>query len=330
MRALDDVIAAGIGFLERDLATRAGGLWCDFVVPGVSAGSTECVSAFIAAQLGEIPEGRMLAAGVVDTLALGARDTGGWGYRADVPEDCDSTAWVLLAAAAAGVDLPPAVLTRATSCIVAHQRDVGGFATYRPEAKASLTPADQPGWFAPEISVTSSAVLALATTGYRDAERIRSACSYIARSRVHGLWRSYWWNGFAYATHLALLALSQAAPTTCELLCAGAERAMLARRSPGGGWANSEGSSDNGFSTSLVVLALLRSSAAAMPREALLGTASYLRTLMHASGACAPSTEMLAPGALHGADAVLLDGGTVTTACVVRALHELRTALRAG
>jgi len=93
---LDDAITAGIAFLRRSAESEATGLWRDFALPGVSAGSTECASAFIAAQIGVIPEGRSLASSVVETVASRPRETGGWGYREDVPEDCDSTAWSCL------------------------------------------------------------------------------------------------------------------------------------------------------------------------------------------------------------------------------------------
>jgi Squalene-hopene cyclase C-terminal domain len=330
MMWFDEVIAAGLSFLRQNLGTEAEGLWRDFTLTGVSVGSTECVSAFISAQIGIIPEGKMLAAGVVENIICHARETGGWGYREDVPEDCDSTAWVLLAAAASSVDLPRRVTERSTRFIVEHQHDNGGFITYMPAAKALLTPADQAGWFEPEISVTSSAVLALATTGYVGTENLQRAYLYISRSCRAGLWKSYWWNGFAYATYLSLLALSKEGRRGYEGHLVAAEQAILLRRSVTGGWANEQGMSDNGFSTSFALRALLLRDQILISREAITESLRYMSGLMTTTGGFCPSAEMLAPGGVKGSDVVLQDNGNITTACVVRAFHEARCKLRSN
>ena len=325
---LDDAITAGIAFLRRSAESEATGLWRDFALPGVSAGSTECASAFIAAQIGVIPEGRSLAASVVETVASRPRETGGWGYREDVPEDCDSTAWVLLAAAAAGVDLPRPLIQRSARFIAKHQHVNGGFVTYGPAAKDSLTPADQAGWFEPDVSVTASAVLALAATGEVATECLRRACRYLSRSCRDGLWGSYWWNGFGYATYLSLLALSKERRVLYETQLAATQQAILLRRSPGGGWANERGLAANGFSTSFALRALLLADRPPAGQEGVAEAISYLGGLVTAAGAAPPSAEMLAPGGVNGFDVVLRDNGNVTTACVIRALHQVRNRVR--
>ena len=324
--ALDDAIAAGVAFLGRSAGAEASGLWRDFALPGVSTGSTECVSAFIAAQIAALPEGRELAASVVGAIASRARETGGWGYREDVPEDCDSTAWVLLAAAATGVDLPRPLVERSTTFIASNQRANGGFVTYGPAAKESLTPADQAGWFEPEVSVTASAALALAATGQGDTERLRRACHYLERSCRDGLWEAYWWRGFGYPTYLSLLALSKVGRGLGGARVAATEQAILLRRCAGGGWANANGTAANGFSTSFALRALLLLD---QPRAgvAVDEAVSYLSGLVTATGLVPPSAEMLAPGGFEGRDVVLRDSGNMTTACVIRALHEARTRL---
>jgi hypothetical protein len=316
---VDEAIAAGIRFLRGNLGRDATGLWRDFALPGVSSGSTECVSAFIAAQIAGIPEAAALATTAVENLVSRARQTGGWGYREDVPEDCDSTAWVLLAAAATGVDVPPPVIERATRFIAEHQHDNGGFVTYGPDAKEFLTPTAQPGWFEPEVSVTSSAVLALNTTGRADPECLRSAGRFISRNCQDGLWKSYWWNGFGYPTYLSISALSAVAPERCHARLAVTRDAVLARRGRTGGWANEPGMPDNGFSTSFALRTLYRTGEILDD-----DTVSYLSGLGTADGGSLPSTEMLAPGGANGSDLVLRDSGNVTTACVIRALHDAR------
>jgi hypothetical protein len=324
--ALDDVIAAGVAFLRRSAWAEASGLWRDFALPGVSTGSTDCVSAFIAAQIAALPEGRELAASVVGGIASRARETGGWGYREDVPEDCDSTAWVLLSAAAAGVDLPRPLIERSTAFIASNQRASGGFVTYGPDAKESLTPSDQAGWFEPEVSVTASATLALAITGEDETERLRRACRYLERNCRDGLWGAYWWRGFGYSTYLSLLALSKAGRGLDGARAAATEQAILLRSCAGGGWANAKGAAANGFSTSFALRSLLlldRPRAGVAVDEAV----SYLSGLVTDTGLVTPSAEMLAPGGFEGRNVVLRDSGNVTTACVIRALHEARTRL---
>jgi hypothetical protein len=132
---IDAAVASGVRFLRGRLGMSTTGLWRDFSAPGISYGSTECVSAFMATLLAPIPEGRPLARAVSSTLLARARPSGGWGYREDVPEDCDSTAWVLLAAATSGVTAPPGLIRQSQEFILTHQRPGGGFATYNDAAR---------------------------------------------------------------------------------------------------------------------------------------------------------------------------------------------------
>lgn len=327
MRWLDAVVASGIGFLHQNLGTEAIDLWRDFALPGVSVGSTEWVSAFIAAQIGDIPEGRALAASVVRTIASRARPTGGWGYREDVPEDCDSTAWVLLAAASAAVDLPIPVVERSLRFILEHQRDNGGFVTFGPTAKKTMGTLDRSGWFEPEVSVTSAAALAIVSTGLVRFEPMRCACIYISRQSRGELWASYWWSGFAYATYHALLTLSQAGGVRDEEQLTTVRRAILRLQSAAGGWTNEQGTPDNGFSTSFALRAILLTDRTLASFGAVMESLRFLADFQTDNGAFLPSTEMLAPGGIKGLNLVLRDNGLMTTACAVRAFHEVRSRL---
>ncbi|MFI1767448.1 prenyltransferase/squalene oxidase repeat-containing protein [Streptomyces sp. NPDC020800] len=316
---LDHAIAAGVEYLGGCLGQQM--VWRDFAVPGVTAGSTECITAFIAAQLGPIPEGRALAARAITAVATRPRTGGGWGYREDVPADCDSTAWVLLAASAAGVRLHEQLAARAAAFLISHQDSSGGFATYNQTARTLLTPADQLAWFEPEVSVTSSAVMALVETGRADPGRLRAARDFLTRQCAGGLWASYWWAGFGYATHLALSALSRVDGTTPAELTR-AEQALISRHRPSGGWANDDDAIDNAFSTAFALRTLLLTGADLAEHDAIVHSLAWL------SGLHAPAdAEMLAPGAAAGDDLLLRDSGPVTTAAVVRALHEARTRL---
>ena len=327
MRRLDDGIASGIESLRSDLGAAGTGLWRDFERASLFSGSTEWVSAFIAAQIGVVPEGRTLAAGVVETILSGARETGGWGYRDDAPDDCDSTAWVLLAAATTGVELPAAVVTRSIRFIVEHQKHDGGFATFGSKARRLLDAPDRAGWFEPEISVTSAAVLALGSVGYEGTERLKRANRYIRQNRRDDVWESHWWNGFAYPTYLALSALLSGERKQYEYEIRAAERAIRVRRSETSAWANKEGLADNGFSTSFALRALLATNGLSAQDELMMDSLRYLVGLLSQTGSRPASAELLVPGGLPGRNVVLRDNGRVTTACVVRALHEARKRL---
>jgi hypothetical protein len=314
---------AAARYLENQL-TAGTGLWCDFAVPGISVGSTECISAFVATQLAGVPAGRRLARVVAGRLVAGARISGGWGYRHDVPEDCDSTAWVLLAAAATGAAVPSGLLRHAQGFILDHQRRDGGFVTYGPAARQFLTPADQPGWFDTEVSVTSSAVLALCLTGLRDAMPISRACEYIAANTEGGLWRSYWWEGFGYGTYLACQALSVAGEGRYTRDLRTAADAVRRARAADGMW-GVQGKNSDAFTTSLAVRTLLIEPTNVDSSD-IEHVARWLRKMQSPGGAWRPGARMLAPGASDNGDVLLRDAGTVTTATAIAALHEIGVA----
>jgi hypothetical protein len=328
MSWLDDVIVSGIGSLRRDLGTESRGLWNDFELTSEGFGSTEWVSAFIAAQIGAIPEGRALAAGVVETILSRARETGGWGFRDDVPEDCDSTAWVLLAATTTGVVPSADVVNRSTRFIVEHQNDSGGFVTFGSEVRKLLDAPGRASWFEPEVSVTSAALLALASVGYGGTERLRRAQMYLSRHRTGDMWESHWWNGFAYPTYLALSSLLLAGRERHGAEVREAAQAIRLRQRGTGVWANGEGLPDNGFCTSFALRALLITDEDSAHGDVAMDSVTWLAGLLTRPGPCPASAEMLFPGGFVGPEVVVRDKGSVTTACVVRALHEARTALR--
>jgi hypothetical protein len=321
---LDASLAAAVLFLGQRLGAEVPGLWCDFALEGISPGSTECISAYVASQLSAAPLALPRARAVAATLLAAARKSGGWGYRADVPADCDSTAWVLLAAIAAGVNLPTDLVNRSQHFIIDHQADDGGFVTYRPEARAFLTPSDQAGWFEPEVSVTASAILGLCGTGYPDVTRLEQACKFIALQQAGGLWSSYWWRGFGYGTFMAASALRGVGGDRWATQLEATQRAIIAGFHDDGSWG---GDRDRGpFATSLALQTLLLSPSepdGAIVRSA----ASYLRGMQLSSGGWAPNAQMLAPGGRGGRDLLLRDSGMVTTATVIGALQAVRVGL---
>jgi Prenyltransferase and squalene oxidase repeat len=323
--AVDDLadIVAGhpLGFLARRCGAGGKGMWRDFEVEGVSRGSTECISAFIAAQLAAIPAATVLAADTVRQLLSVQRSEGGWGYRADVPADCDSTAWVLIAAHEAGVRPTSHSSAAARRFMLEHAEAAGGFVTYLPRVRDHLSPGDRPGWFESEISVTASALLALLATGYDRRDHLHRIGDYLIAHRTGDLWTSYWWQGFGYPTMLACWALSRLDPTRYGAELDAASRALWSIRRSTGGWACTPGAADDPFSTALAMQTLIT---IGVGGEQLRASYELLLEQRLSTGGFRPGAAMLAPGAgADGADLVLHDAGNVTTAAAVAALHAV-------
>jgi hypothetical protein len=316
------VVESGLTFLRERLGAQTPGLWRDFESPAISVGSTECISAFIATLLARIPAARPVARAVASTLLAHARASGGWGYREDVIEDVDSTAWVMLAAAAAGVVAAPGVIRLSQAYLVAHQQADGGFATYSPDERRHLVAAGVPQWSQSETTVTCSTVLALAATRYNDARLTRSACDFVASQGTENGWLSYWWRGTAYGTWLAVWALTEVGGGRYQAELDVARARILATRNADGGWG--AGNVSNAFDTALSIRSLER---LAQPDDRALihESASVLIGFQHEVGRWPGGAQMLAPGIHPGGDLVLHDE-LITTACALSALHAVAEA----
>jgi hypothetical protein len=325
MAHLKSAIEAGVAFLRRRLDSERLPLWRDFELAGVSAGSTECVSAFVADQLATVRESHGLPREVAAHLLARSRANGGWGYRPDVPADCDSTAWVLLAAVATGLAIAPDLLSVSQGFITRHQRRNGGFATYQREARSSLTRANHEGWYAPELSVTSSAVLALRATNFAQEGRLRDACRFIAASSAAGVWTSLWWQGSGYATFLAARALRSASDGAYDAVLASTSQSVLGQRRADGGWSEI-GDEPEGFATALALQTLMLGPGSVSVEIVSTG-AQLLLDLQLPTGSWPATAAMLAPGAAGEGDLVLRDNEIVTTACVVSAMSAARDLL---
>jgi hypothetical protein len=310
-------VESGIRFLTDHLSADAPGLWRDFSLPGVSAGSTEYISAFIATLLAPIPVGRSISRAVASMLLAHDRSSGGWGYREDVAEDVDSTAWVILAAAAAGVVAAPGLIRRSQEFLLAHLRPDGGFATYNPVEQRKLTPADIPGWSASETSVTCSALLALNATGYDDPRIIRAACDFVATRCTESGWPSYWWRGTAYGTWLAVCALTEVGDGRYAAELEAVRLYILGTRTSDCRWGDDDVTS--AFDTALAIRSLERLGQPDDDRV-IHESAAALAEMQDGAGRWPGGAQMLAPGVDGGRDLVLVDQ-LVTTAVAVSALH---------
>ena len=192
---------AGVGFLLSRQSEA--GLWSDFqLAPGLS---DEWITGYVGDRLAGVPgtEAALNRAwsALVDRQA--ERGGRGWGYNVDVPQDADSTAWVLRLAQHVGHgDHEVAVEARASLAAFRH-RD-GMLGTYGPTGDIARFIDAEPdrdfrGWTAPHPCVTAAAA---GVSGLVDAEVL------LATQRPDGRWRSYWWASDSFATALAVEALA--------------------------------------------------------------------------------------------------------------------------
>ncbi|MCB9754790.1 MAG: terpene cyclase/mutase family protein [Myxococcales bacterium] len=330
---LDDAIARAAGYLARAQGREDDPRWRDYTDAEGRKGSNVWAAAFIAAHVGEVAETRPLAASAARALLRHRRLSGGWGYDDALLEDCDSTAWVLLAARRARVHVDRRLLIRALRFILEHQQGCGGFVTYGPEGAALFGQIPQrDGWFTPQTCVSAAALAALAI--YTPAElpaRERAATYLEGQIDSAGLWRPYWWCGFTYATYHATWGLRAAGRLDSERAETTA-RAALRERCPGG-WAGATPGRVNGFATALACLTLCevidrcssatRDRATAVLREAIVTLLAEQRP----DGGFYASAELLVPGGTEGDTMTMLDRGPFTTAVIVHALDRARAVL---
>ena len=322
MSAIDSALARGVAHLAE--ARGPEGVWCDYSRPDGSFGSNVWAPAFVAAHVGHIPAARPVAAAVVARLVEGRRDRGGWGYDERLLEDCDSTAWVLLAAHASATRLPREVLIPSLRFVLRHQSDAGGFVTYGPEGIRLFGEiAEREGWFTAQPCVTAAALMALAAYTTPALPELARAADWLERAAEGELWPAYWWYGPTYATYLSVRALARVGRLSGARAQAIAA-ALLRQRGEDGGWAGKQAGRSLPFTTALALLALLELDHVG-PELAV--AAELLLASQRADGSFGASAELLVPGGVSSETMTLLDQGRFTTACVLHALHDYRTAL---
>ena len=250
------------------------GLWRDFLTPAGEA--SEWTSGFVAAALHLAGAESSALARAADTLVAGQHEDGGWGYNATVPSDADSTACVLLFLGRMGYRADPC--RRAASCLVRHQRENGGVATY-----------DEPGpirrfmgvgrwvrfkgWCSPQVEVTATAGCALATLAPAN-PAVVDAWRYVrSRQRADGSWSSYWWTSPHYSTLRAVelaLALDDVEPVGRAAVWA------MRTQSADGSWGAS-GASPSAFATALSLSILLCAGVRGRPVQRAISTLAMLQ-----------------------------------------------------
>lgn len=244
----------------RALVARRGqdSLWRDFHT--LAGESCEWVTGFVAVAAEHCDELRPVVQESVRALYYRQRRSGGWGYNENVPPDCDSTAWVLQAAAAT-TQWRPSAIRRAVQYVRRHWRaGQQGFATYAPEdhidAYVGVQPELTSGWLNAHTCVSAVAVQALLRHGIRGTPLSTAVEGLQERQTPDGVWESYWWPGFAYATYQVLRALTMAEALSPQSWSR-ARRAIGARQNPDGGWSDEAGLPSYPCATAMAMLALL-------------------------------------------------------------------------
>jgi len=192
---VDQAVKSAVDYL---LSSSRNGLWHDFTLaPGWS---DEWITGYVVTRLHPVvgPQAGFDSAWQLLTERA-ARRGGGWGYNALVPQDADSTSWVLRLAAAVGeADSPTATEARLSLGEFRHPNGMLG--TYGPtEAIRRFigAPPDRSfvGWTSPHACVTAAAA---AVEGVVDPLVLPQA------QHPDGHWSSYWWEVDAFATALAV------------------------------------------------------------------------------------------------------------------------------
>ena len=184
-------------------ASDPGGGWSDFAT-NRSGSSTSWVAAHVLWQAGDILPSHTVAL-AVRSLTSQRQVSGGWGFSASVPPDCDSTIHALQALRATGrACVQP---DKAVRFALLHQQECGGFATYLEDGRlGGYRNAGQnetyDGWTQAHVCVTSVAVETLRLFPRLVPEHvIPRALAFLLRSQEEeGFWRSYWWRSKYFAT----------------------------------------------------------------------------------------------------------------------------------
>lgn len=196
-----NAIRRGIAFLER--SRQMDGWWRDFHT--LAGPSDEWVTAYVAYALADLPRGRDFSIAAWRLLVPRSR-SGGFGYAAHVPPDCDTTAWVCRLAERLGTT-DTSVYRHAVRFLRSAITADGGIPTYGKERPIrKFTGLDRAvsfeGWTSAHPCVTANVAC---VAGLR-----REFRSYLNNVRnPSGTWEGYWWPSPSFPTMLACEALGE-------------------------------------------------------------------------------------------------------------------------
>lgn len=196
-RTITEAIGAGVEYL---MGKRHAGYWHDFTLaPG---NSDEWVTGYVGTRLHPITGTSPELLESWEALRARAQWRGvGWAYNGYVPQDADSTTWVLRFAAALGIS--DDVTHQARESLEDFRHENGMLGTYGPtEAIRAFIGATDvrsfAGWTAAHACVTGAAA-GLAGMVPRN--------TLLDCQGPDGRWHSYWWEEDAFATALVVESL---------------------------------------------------------------------------------------------------------------------------
>lgn len=239
----------GVGFADFMMAPELLPVWVSGYV-GVAL--LEWLKCDAGARAGRRPLRQMLRR-MADGLKK-KQGGGGWAPSAVMPEDADTSAWVLSFLSGVGPG-ERATFREAVDALLEYRRADGSFGTYVPGA---LGPGAD-GYYDSHVEVTAVVVNVLVKAGLDPCDEIiRGALAYVrAMQEDDGLWQAYWWDGQMYATYHCLRALKAGHDS---LEGPGRDRiidTIRARQGADGSWGETTFGKNKAFETALALKSLM-------------------------------------------------------------------------
>ncbi|MDO1444620.1 terpene cyclase/mutase family protein [Rhodocytophaga aerolata] len=258
---IKDCLIRGKQFLTESRSSD--GLWRDFKTKADL--SSEWVTSFVTYALMHTspPNWQNNRKMPFQQLFYRQKRNGGWAYNRQVPTDCDSTAWALLALSCCKIWRPSAIL-RGIDYIRRHQQTTyGGFSTYDTYdgiGRYIQAPNNYwvQGWLQVHPSVTAVALQALLIHGENSNNNsVRQAVQYLKNTKSNiGHWTCYWWKGYAYPTYQTLKSLIYTQDLT-TVQYQETINFIIANQKKDGGWNDANEQESEVFATVFNLLTLL-------------------------------------------------------------------------
>lgn len=239
----------GVGFADFMMAPGLLPVWVSGYV-GVAL--SEWLKSDAGGRAGRRPLRQMLRR-MADGLKK-KRGTGGWAPSDVMPEDADTSTWVLSFLLNSGPGERPE-FGEAVDALLEYRRADGSFGTYVPGALG----AGADGYYDSHVEVTAVVVDVLLKAGLdpRD-EIIRGALAYVrAMQEDDGLWQAYWWDGRMYATYYCLRALKAGHDSPEGQARDRIIGAIRARQGADGSWGETTFGKNKAFETALALKSLM-------------------------------------------------------------------------
>lgn len=182
------------------------------------------------------------------------RGDGLWAPTASMPEDADTSVWVLDFLLGLG-RVEKSLLKESVAGLLEYRRANGSFGTYLHGALGH----GADGYHDSHVEVTAVVAALLLKAGLDPCDEIVSkALAYVrARQCEDDLWRAYWWDGQMYATYHCLRALLAGGQSFDGRERARIVNAILANQNADGSWSEATFGKNEAFETALALKSLM-------------------------------------------------------------------------